>query len=124
MGGRKRRFLFYGLLNVALTNALLQVLLRLLPIGLATLLSQLLNVGLGYVLYGKKVFAVKRFHTASAAAYGLMALGLWLINWAGIHQLSQWGLSRGMAALLLIPVLALISYGVQKTLVFPPEPCC
>lgn len=124
MGGRKRRFLFYGLLNVALTNALLQILLRLLSIGLATLLSQFLNVGLGYVLYGKKVFAVKRLHATSAAIYGMMAVGLWLINWAGIHQLSHWGLSRGMAALLLIPVLALISYGVQKTLVFPPEPSC
>jgi hypothetical protein len=124
MGGRKRRFLFYGLLNVALTNALLQLFLRLLPIGLATLLSQLLNVGLGYVLYGKKVFRVRRFHAASAAAYGFMAVGLWLINWAGIHQLSQWGMGRGVAALLLIPVLALISYGVQKTLVFRPEPSC
>lgn len=124
MGGRKRRFLFYGLLNVALTNVLLQVLLRLLPIGLATLLSQLLNVGLGYVLYGKKVFRVRRFHAASAGAYGLMALGLWLINWAGIHQLSQWGMGRGVAALLLIPVLALISYGAQKNLVFRAEPSC
>jgi len=81
-------------------------------------------VGLGYVLYGKKVFQVKQFHPSSAIAYGLMAVGLWLINWAGIRQLSQWGMARGLAALLLIPVLALISYGVQKTLVFRPEPSC
>lgn len=118
MGGRKRRFLLYGVLNVALTNAVLQVLLRLLPIGLATLLSQLLNVGLGYVLYGKKVFRVERFRARSAVAYGAMAVGLWLMNWAGIQQLSGWGLSRGMAALLMIPVLAMLSYGLQKTVVF------
>ena len=116
--GRKRRFLGYGALNVLLTNLVLQVLLLVLATGLATFLSQLLNVGLGFVLYGKRVFRVERLQKRSAFAYVLMALVLWWCNWAGISFLSGWGLSRNLAALSLIPVLAALSYTVQKLVVF------
>ena len=118
--GRKRRFLGYGALNVLATNLVLQGLLLVLGTGLATFLSQLLNVGLGFVLYGKRVFRVDRLQKRSALAYALMALGLWWCNWAGISLLAGWGLSRNLAALLLIPVLAALSYTVQKLVVFRP----
>ncbi len=116
--GRKRRFLGYGALNVLATNLVLQGLLLVLGTGLATFLSQLLNVGLGFVLYGKRVFRVDRLRKRSALAYVLMALGLWWCNWAGISLLSDWGFSRNLGALLLIPVLAALSYTVQKLVVF------
>ena len=116
--GRKRRFLGYGALNVLATNVVLQGLLLVMGIGLATFFSQLLNVGLGFVLYGKRVFRVERLQKRSALSYSLMALGLWWCNWAGISVLARWGLSRNLAALLLIPVLAGVSYTVQKLVVF------
>jgi hypothetical protein len=116
--GRKRRFLGYGALNVLATNLALQGLLLVLGTGLATFLSQLLNVGLGFVLYGKRVFRVERLQKRSALSYALMALGLWWCNWAGLSLLAGWGLSRNLAALLLIPVLAALSYTVQKLVVF------
>ena len=120
--GRKRRFLGYGALNVLATNLVLQGLLLVLATGLATFLSQLLNVGLGFVLYGKRVFRVERLQKRSALSYALMALGLWWCNWAGISLLAGWGLSRNLAALLLIPVLAALSYTVQKLVVFRQAP--
>lgn len=120
--GRKRRFLGYGALNVLATNLVLQGLLLVLGTGLATFLSQLLNVGLGFVLYGKRVFRVERLQKRSALSYALMALGLWWCNWAGISLLAGWGLSRNLAALLLIPVLAALSYTVQKLVVFRQAP--
>ena len=120
--GRKRRFLGYGALNVLATNLVLQGLLLVLCTGLATFLSQLLNVGLGFVLYGKRVFRVERLQKRSALSYALMALGLWWCNWAGISLLAGWGLSRNLAALLLIPVLAALSYTVQKLVVFRQAP--
>ena len=120
--GRKRRFLGYGALNVLATNLVLQGLLLVLGTGLATFLSQLLNVGLGFVLYGKRVFRVDRLQKRSALAYALMALALWWCNWAGISFLAGWGLSRNLAALLLIPVLAALSYTVQKLVVFRQAP--
>ena len=116
--GRKRRFLGYGALNVLATNVVLQGLLLVVGTGLATFLSQLLNVGLGFVLYGKRVFQVERLQKRSALSYAVMALCLWWCNWAGISVLAGWGISRNMAALLLIPVLAALSYTVQKLVVF------
>jgi hypothetical protein len=120
--GRKRRFLGYGALNMLATNLALQGLLLVLGTGLATFLSQLLNVALGFVLYGKRVFRVERLQKRSALSYALMALGLWWCNWAGISLLAGWGLSRNLAALLLIPVLAALSYTVQKLVVFRQAP--
>jgi putative flippase GtrA len=125
--GRKRRFLGYGALNVLVTNLVLQLLLWLFPAGelwlaAATLLSQSVNVALGFVLYGKKVFRVDRLQKRSAARYLLMALLLWWANWAGISGLAAWGLSRNLAALLLIPVLAAASYTLQKLVVFRQPP--
>jgi len=100
----------------------LQVLLLVAGTGLATLLSQVVNVSLGFVLYGKKVFRVERLQKRSAASYLLMAVLLWWGNWAGISALSSWGLSRNLAALLLIPVLAAVSYTLQKLVVFRQLP--
>jgi putative flippase GtrA len=122
MGGRKRRFLLFGVVNVLLTNGALLLLLHLVSIGLATFLSQLLNVVLGYWLYGTRVFRVERFAWRSAGAYGGLALTIWLLNWLGIRLLTGAGLARGWAALALVPLLAALSYGVQKTLVFRPDP--
>ena len=117
--GRKRRFLGYGALNVLATNLVLQGLLLVLGTGLATFLSQLLNVGLGFVLYGKRVFRVDRLQKRSALSYAVMALLLWWCNWAGIDLLlAAFGLTRNLAALLLIPVLAAVSYAVQKLVIF------
>jgi hypothetical protein len=116
--GRKRRFLGYGALNVLLTNLVLQGLLLVLNTGLATLLSQLLNVGLGFVLYGKRVFRVERLQKRAAFLYLLLALLLWWANWAGIAALVSSGLQRNLAALLLVPLLAGLSYSVQKLVVF------
>lgn len=117
--GQKRRFLAFGLLNIVITNVLLQLLLAInLATGLATLFSQLLNVGLGYVLYGTKVFRVERLNQRSAAAYGLLALLLWWGNWVGITGLAQLDLPRSASAIALIPVLACCSYLAQKQLVF------
>jgi len=47
-----------------------------------------------------------------------MALFLWWCNWAGIDWLAGLGLTRNLAALILIPVLAALSYAVQKLVVF------
>jgi len=116
--GRKRRFLGYGALNVLATNVALQGLLLVMGTGLATFLSQLLNVGLGFVLYGKRVFRVERLQKRSAFSYALMALFLWWCNWAGIDWFAGLGLSRNLAALMLIPVLAALSYAVQKLVIF------
>jgi hypothetical protein len=118
-GGRKRRFLAYGAVNVLLTNLVLQALLVALHhIGLATFLSQLFNVSLGFVLYGKRVFRVERLQKRAAGKYALFAMVMWCLNWSGISALVVLGMQRNLAALFLIPLLAPISYTIQRLLVF------
>ena len=58
---------------MAVTNTALQFLLRVVPIGLATSLRQLINGALGYVFLGKGVFRVDRLERRSAAAYALVS---------------------------------------------------
>ena len=118
--GRKRRFLSFGALNVLLTNLLLQALLLVLSTGLATLLSQLVNVALGFVLYGRWVFLVERLQKRAALRYGVLAVCLWWANWLGISWLADQGWARNLAALALVPFLAGVSYAAQKFVVFRP----
>jgi hypothetical protein len=120
--GRKRRFLGYGALIVLLTNIVLQGLLLITSTWLATFVSQLVNVSLGFLLYGKRVFRVERLQKHSAVSYGLLAVVLWWLNWTGINLLSNEALSPNLAALLLVPGLAGFSYIVQKTMVFSQGP--
>jgi hypothetical protein len=120
--GRKRRFLLFGAVNVLITNLALQGLLLVASTGFATFLSQLLNVSIGFVLYGKGVFRVDRLQRRSAFAYGLLALLLWWVNWAGISVLVGLGCARHLAALLLVPALAVLSYAAQKLVVFRSNP--
>jgi hypothetical protein len=116
MAGRKRRFLLFGVVNVLLTNGALLLLLHLVTIGLATFLSQLLNLVLGYWLYGKRVFRVERFALRSAGAYGGLAASLWLLNWLGIRLLSG---SPGLGSAVGGPVLR----GAENP-GLSPRPCC
>jgi len=117
---QKRRFMAFGLVNVTCSNCLLQLLLACnVATGLATLLSQLLNAGLGYSLYGTQVFRVSRLDQCSASAYALLTMLLWFANWVGISSLVLLGCPRPTAAISLIPILATISYITQKYLIFP-----
>ncbi|MFM7269779.1 MAG: GtrA family protein [Cyanobium sp.] len=116
--GRRRRFLLFGAFNVAITFACLQVLLTITSIGLATFCSQLVNLSLGYVLYGKAVFRVNRLARRSAAAYSLVSALIWMLNWGGIALLSGLGVNRNLAALLMVPVMPVISYTLQSRFVF------
>lgn len=121
--GRKRRFLFYGAVNFLICNSLLQLLLWVgVAVGLSTLLSQSINIILGFYFYGKKVFGVNSLSSRSALMYLGWAVLMWLANWSGIDAFSALGLSRNVSALLMIPVLACSSYIVQKTVIFPVTP--
>ncbi len=121
--GRKRRFLFYGALNVAITNIVLQLLLLLgLPTVKATFISQVFNVFLGFFLYGKKVFRIERLQKKAAMTYGMLAIVLWAFNWGGIELINFLGPSRNLAALIMIPFLAAVSYFSQKYLIFAKRP--
>lgn len=120
VGGRKRRFGITGILNILITNIILQFSLAAgITIAVSTLISQIFNGLCGYFLYGTLVFRQESPRTwATPLRYGVLFMGLWLCNWAGISLLQGWVASRNVAAILMIPVLAILSYITQKHWVF------
>ena len=115
---KKLLFIFYGILNTFFTNILLQVSLFFFPIILSTLMSQIFNLNFGYYLYGKKVFQVKYFTKKQYLKYLISNFIIWNINWIFISSLISYNISKNLAAFLVIPFLALISFVYQKNIVF------
>jgi putative flippase GtrA len=119
--GRKRRFGLAGIINVAITNLVLQLLLasNLVSILLATLISQGVNTTLGYLIYGKLVFRAEGLrHHRRALKYLSLMIAIWLLNSGLIEAGESAGISRNLSAAAMVPVLAVISYAAQKNWIF------
>ena len=116
--GKKRLFLVIGILNMFLTNIILQILLFLVSTLLATIISQIFNFIIGYYFYGKKVFKVNKLDKFFFKKYLLLALTLWMLNFGLIQSFFYFGVNKNISALLLIPFLALFSYYCQNKFVF------
>jgi len=119
--GQKRRFGAAGIINVLLTNLVLQVLLAssIVNVTTATLISQLINSCLGYAIYGKMVFKAQGLrHHRPLLRYLLLMTTMWLLNSVGIEFGDNVGLNKNLAAAGLIPCLAVLSFIAQKYWVF------
>ena len=115
----KIKFLYYGSLNTILSNIVLQILLLFEKISIATLISQILNLILGYFLYGSRVFGIKKFSKQKFTLYCFLALSSWQINWIIISLLShRFNLSSNLSAIINLPIIAIWSYFVQKNYIF------
>ena len=113
----KTKFLFLGTINVLICNLFLQYLLLLDGINIAasTFLAQSLNVVIGYIFYGSIVFQKKNlYNNLTMRKYVMCITFLWLINFLFITILSNLGIHKNIAAIILIPFLALISYSMNK----------
>ncbi len=118
INNKKVLFLIYGLVNVSVTNLLLQILLLFSPIFFATLLSQIFNLNFGFFLYGMKVFKVKFLCKKIYFKYLFFHFFLWILNWFLINLIYSYNISKNLAALFVVPFLALISFVYQKNIVF------
>ena len=116
--GRKRLFLFYGITNFLITNSILHLLLLVIPIFLATIASQITNLIIGFYLYGKKVFKMKKLTYKEFRKYILLASFNWTLNYISIRFMYENGINKNLAAILTIPFLVLISYFSQRKYIF------
>ena len=116
--GEKRLFLSFGIFNFLITNFVLQVLLLLIPTILATIISQLVNLILGYYLYGKKVFKFTKLSKFIFLKYLFLAFILWMVNFGVIQYFFYEGFNKNIIAIFIIPLLVLIPYLSQKYFVF------
>ena len=116
--GKKRLFLIFGIFNFLITNFILQVSLLLIPTYLATILSQIVNLLIGYHIYGKKVFKINNLNKIFFKKYLLLALILWMFNFVLIQSFFYFGVNKNISAILIIPLLVVISYYFQRNFVF------
>ena len=116
--GRKRLFLFYGIINFLITNLVLHLLLLVIPIFLATIASQITNLIIGFYLYGKKVFKMKNLTYQEFRKYILLASFNWTLNYVSIRFMYENGINKNLAAIFMIPFLVLISYSFQRKYIF------
>jgi len=117
--GRKHRFGAAGIANLAVSNGFLQALLAAnVPIAISTLATQLLNALIGYLTYGKYVFRARIRDFNSATRYTALASLLWVFNWVGIVAMQSSGVSKSLAAIAMVPPLAVTSYIIQRKWVF------
>lgn len=115
---KKYLFLIYGLINVFLTNLIIQTLLFIVHPVFSTFLGQTFNFLFGFFFYGKNVFQVKYFRKSHILKYLSLNIIIWNINWITISSISLLGFSKNIIALIIIVPLALISYTFQKYFVF------
>tara|TARA_Y100000991_G_C21929560_1_gene330206 strand:- start:49 stop:420 length:372 start_codon:yes stop_codon:yes gene_type:complete len=115
---KKFLFLIYGAINLIFTNIILQILLFILPVIIATFISQISNFSFGFYFYGKNVFKIKKLNKYHLIKYTLLNIFLWNLNWITIYSLDLVGFSKNITALLIIPILALISYIFQRFFIF------
>lgn len=116
--GEKRLFLIFGILNFLITNLILQISLFLIPTFFATVLSQTVNVLIGYFLYGKKVFKLKKLDKFVFRKYLVLASILWILNFFLIQFFFYIGVNKNITAIYVIPLLVGISYFSQRNYVF------
>ena len=116
--GKKRLFLICGSFNFIITNTTLHISLILMPIFFSTILSQLINLVLGYFLYGKIVFKFQRLTNAIFQKYFLLSLILWSLNFVFIKLFFSLGFNKNLIAIAITPFLVLISFLIQKKWVF------
>ena len=114
----KRLFLFYGIINFLITNFVLHLLLLVIPIFLATIVSQITNLIIGFYLYGKKVFKMKNLTYQEFRKYILLASFNWTLNYISIRFMYENGINKNLAAIFTIPFLVLISYSFQRKYIF------
>ncbi len=115
---QKRLFLIFGFLNFLITNAVLQICLLFSSVLFSTILSQIINLLIGYNLYGKKVFKLNKLTNQVFKKYFTLALIIWILNFGIIQSFYYFGVNKNITALSIIPLLVIISYFFQKRYVF------
>ncbi len=117
----KRKFIFFGIVNVVFSNLLLQLLLLInfVPISISTLIFILFNASLGYVMYGKFVFNISKIiNRKYIIKYFFTLISSWFFLNIVISYASSLKISPNLSSIIMIPFLATYSFLMQKYWIF------
>ena len=116
--GRKRRFILYGAINLLITILALQIFILFITPVLATFLSQIVNLLIGFFMYSKRVFKVSNIEKRAAIKYLVLSILIWNSNWIGITIINNFINNKNLSAILMVPLAVLISFIGQRFFVF------
>lgn len=117
----KRKFIFFGIVNVVVSNLLLQLLLLInsIPISISTFIFILFNASLGYVMYGKFVFNISKIiNRKYIVKYFFTLISSWFFLNIVISFSSNLKISPNLSSIIMIPFLATYSFLMQKYWIF------
>ena len=116
----KSKFLFFGIINFLITQIILGLTLLFLPVYVATFISQTTNVFIGYFIYSRYVFDFKKkYSSKNFILYSYYAIFIWIINWFTIYFINfYFNINKNLIAILILPILVIFSYLVQKNIIF------
>ncbi len=109
-----QRFVFFGVITTILSNSLLLLLLATLPIGISTFFSQIFHAFLGYISNKYGVFKRK----GNTSSYFILVILSWLIQWILLKIIMYYGVQKEFAILFIIPIIAISSFTIQKSIIF------
>ena len=73
----------------------------------------------GYIIYSKFIFQINIINNSKfIMKYATLMSSLWILNTFGIKLGILFGFSKNLSAFIIIPILAMISYLIQKLWVF------
>ena len=107
-------FVLFGFLITLLSNSLLILLLFIVPLGLATFISQTIHAYLGYVANKYKVFKRR----GDPISYILLVIFSWIIQWVLIKTITSLGFTSNISVLIAIPFMVTFSFLSQKFIIF------
>ena len=108
------KFIVGGLLNTIISSLLLLLLLDFTNVGLATLITDLFHSFLAYFISSRKIFYKK----GRSKKYIIFIIVTWLLEWYLLESLISLDFSKITSIIILAPIMALISYSLQKFYVF------
>tara|TARA_B100000989_G_C19320732_1_gene376571 strand:+ start:299 stop:655 length:357 start_codon:yes stop_codon:yes gene_type:complete len=108
------RFVLFGLFNTILSNLLLLLLLKIFPLSVSAFFAQIFHAITAYFFGKVKIF--KKY--GSPLKFFILVIFSWTLQWQLIKILKEIGFDNLYAILIVIPLLALISYLIQKIFIF------
>ena len=108
------KFIIFGAAITLLSNSSLLIMILILPLSLATFLTQIMHAYLGYLANKYGVF--KR--QGRPLAYSFIVIISWVMQWLLIKSIVLIGFSYLTAVIIAIPFMATFSFIAQKFIIF------
>lgn len=118
IGIQHKKFIINAIIVWGISQLVLQIFLILFNISIATIISSLLYIIMGFKFYGNNVFNMQKYSNFSFIKFLILTIFLWLGNFYGIHFLNSIFNNKNFSAILMVPLLAVTSFFMQKNFVF------